>query len=823
MKMRSAQDLTRNNQLSDIEAIRTPDFDDFRGLTTKNFRRVGRNGIGSPMNSYAHAMAWFNDHLYVGTTRGILFAPKPFERESRLVVWPIKVPENIWDADYHAEIWSYNPATDHWLRVYSAPFIDGKDGFRAPRVIGFRTMAVFQGSTDPAPALYTAGWSTHQGPGAAILRTINGTDFDEVFDPVHCESDVQTFRTLYPFKGRLFAATTGRAGQGDTKHGDLHIYVNEDPANAKWELACEPYFGDPKNVSVWTLCSFAGHLYAGVMNPIDGFQIWRTSASGTPPFKWSKVLTHGAYRGRLNEIAMTMCEFNGSLYVGSAIQFGGNDRIYGIGPARPEILRLNRDDSWDLIMGNPRMTPDGLKVPLSGLDPGFTSPFAAYIWYMCAHDGYLYAATSDISVFLRFANRNQWPTTFRKIWENIDIEEFINNKGGLDLWRTYDGVRWAPVTRNGFGNPYNLGGRTMASSPYGLFVGTANPFGPEVATKRTVGWVYSPNPDGGTEIWLGSNSSSIIPAAATDTLQMSVPRVDAATAADNRNQPSDIIDEFYDFSGFRHVGFWNRWIKSPKMACENLMEELIGFIRGPVGYHYPKPSSGEEAKKWVEKRLARLAEGREQETDYQIDGRILDVGCGMGASTRYLLRYFAADSITGVTDSPENLECCRRLASEILFKRIKVPKLNCSNEDFDYVLCVESLGRHRRAALFKEIYRVLRPEGRVVCSDLLLQPGTKRTKRISFFRKNSSALGNLEEYKILLERTGFIDIEIADVSKETLSGFIAHRDRYFQRKVFARQISEDMATDALKMLPVRDEPVLHYLIVSARKPLTANR
>ena len=75
--------------------------------------------------------------------------------------------------------------------------------------------------------------------------------------------------------------------------------------------------------------------------------------------------------------------------------------------------------------------------------------------------------------------------------------------GGFDLWRSRDGVQWLPVTRSGFRNPYNWGVRSMVSTPHGLFVGTANPFGPEVSVGKPGDGVYRANPRGGTEIWHG--------------------------------------------------------------------------------------------------------------------------------------------------------------------------------------------------------------------------------------------------------------------------------------------------------------------------------
>ena len=36
------------------------------------------------------------------------------------------------------------------------------------------------------------------------------------------------------------------------------------------------------------------------------------------------------------------------------------------------------------------------------------------------------------------------------------------------------GVTFTPITTTGFGDKYNFGVRTMAATPYGLFLGTAN-------------------------------------------------------------------------------------------------------------------------------------------------------------------------------------------------------------------------------------------------------------------------------------------------------------------------------------------------------------
>jgi hypothetical protein len=60
------------------------------------------------------------------------------------------------------------------------------------------------------------------------------------------------------------------------------------------------------------------------------------------------------------------------------------------------------------------------------------------------------------------------------------------------------------VTPNGFGNKYNWGVRNFASTPHGLVLATANPFGPRVAIKEGDDWKYVDNNRGGCEVFLGA-------------------------------------------------------------------------------------------------------------------------------------------------------------------------------------------------------------------------------------------------------------------------------------------------------------------------------
>jgi hypothetical protein len=419
--------------------------------------------------------------------------------------WPVAYPGDVFTLDLRAQILAYDPQTEALEHVHSSPVVRGPNGHRVPRDLGYRGMAVFKGADDREPALYvTTVSSDSRGPGAHILRSDDGRSFEPVSEPGLGDPEVSTFRSLVPFRKRLFVTPTGQR-QAWNRAGAPIVYASSSPGADPWQPASEPSFGNPANTVVFELATFADHLYAGTFNARSGFEIWKTRArSRRLPFAWRKVVDHGAHRGNLNEAATSMCAFKGALYVGSGIQNGGFDRTHGVGPAAAELIRIHPDDTWDLVVGTPRKTPDGSKLPLSGLGPGFDNPFNGYVWRMAVHKGWLYVGTFDVSVFLPYANRQRLAPWLQRSLRFVGLDDVIEREGGFDLWRSRDGVQWTNITRTGLGNPFNYGARTFVSAGTGLFVGTANPFGPAVAARVGRDWRYVPNERGGAELWLGT-------------------------------------------------------------------------------------------------------------------------------------------------------------------------------------------------------------------------------------------------------------------------------------------------------------------------------
>lgn len=477
-----------------------------------DFRPLAVGGFGDGNNCYAHSMAWFREHLYVGTTRANLCMLKNSVSGRIISIdnWPVHCPHRPYEPEFErsqgrAEIWRYEPHTGVWARLYQAPLVTGSHGELMSRDLGYRGMVLFQGTSDPSPCLYLTNWSRSNGDGPTLLRCTNGADFAEASQPEFGGMRVNSIRTLVPFAGRLFVAPTG-SGKGNPNVSHPVIYESRDPRSGGWQLSNPVGFGDSTNRVIFEMAEFNGHLYAGTGNN-EGCQIWRTDAKGRPPYRWEKIIERGAGRGSLNQCVVSMIVFKGSLYIGTGIQNGGYDHVNKIGPAGAEIFRINVDGSWDLCVGDSRHTLDGDKVSLSGLPAGFGNFFSGYLWRMAVHDGWLYAGTMEWSVTMRYTDFSNRPALIRKVFDGVGAENIVRQQGGFDLWRTSDGENWIPVSKRGFENPYNYGVRTMVSTPHGFFVGTANPFGPNVGHRRDGQWRYEPNPRGGCEVWLGQRAA----------------------------------------------------------------------------------------------------------------------------------------------------------------------------------------------------------------------------------------------------------------------------------------------------------------------------
>lgn len=435
-------------------------------LSTDDFVEAAPQGFTDPNNTGVWSMAWWNGHLYVGTVQSFYcFVRVWANRTFSIVPYPPNDPDVACPADpknlaVQAEIWRYTPATQTWKRVYQAPKdvpIPGQPGKFTSPDLGYRAMAVFT-EPDGSEALYVGGVTTRllwgDVPPPRILRSTDG----ETFAPVPQDPGTllgnppgpASFRSMTVHQGRLYVVNGPIQGQG-------FLLEAENPAGGNDNFRQV----SPPDMNVYSVRSFNGFLYVGVADSLRGYAVLKVNTTAAPPYRFIPVVSHAGFLTRNPKLsALGMQVHNGRLYVGTT---GGRgvpvmDVTQGtFGPC--EMIRINPDDSWDLVVGTPRSTPTGFKEPISGLGPGFDWFFTTHVWSMEHHEGSLYIGTLDSSV------------EFKRRESNVEKMGF---QFGAELFRTVDGYHVTPITSDGFGDMFQMGIREIQSSPHGLFVGSFN-------------------------------------------------------------------------------------------------------------------------------------------------------------------------------------------------------------------------------------------------------------------------------------------------------------------------------------------------------------
>jgi len=117
---------------------------------------------------------------------------------------------------------------------------------------------------------------------------------------------------------------------------------------------------------------------------------------------------------------------------------------------------------------------------------------------------------------------------------------------------------------------------------------------------------------------------------------------------------------------------------------------------------------------------------------FPLGARILDVGCGLGATVRHLIERHSLDAV-GIDASAQMVERARKAAPWLPVRQARGDNLPYYNGEMDGVLmeCSFSLIEDADFAL-TECYRVLKENGRLVISDFYYRrrPGVKSKEAV---------------------------------------------------------------------------------------------
>lgn len=164
---------------------------------------------------------------------------------------------------------------------------------------------------------------------------------------------------------------------------------------------------------------------------------------------------------------------------------------------------------------------------------------------------------------------------------------------------------------------------------------------------------------------------------------------------------------------------------------------------------------------------------------------VLDVGCGIGGSSRILARDYGF-SVTGVTISPGQVKRAQELTPEGLDAKFAVDDamaLSFPDASFDVVWSIEA-GPHMpdKAVFAKELLRVVKPGGVLVVADW--NQRDDRQNPLNFWERpvmrqlleqwSHPAFSSIEGFSERLAATGLVEGEVAtaDWSEETLPSWL---------------------------------------------------
>ncbi len=204
----------------------------------------------------------------------------------------------------------------------------------------------------------------------------------------------------------------------------------------QWRKVNTEDITDKNGSKITHIIVFDNVLYAMVANRKMGFKVCKLENEDN--CDWKSFIVNGANRYVFNERVLAAVPFDGALYLANGVTESERNKPRFFSSTEFEIIRVYGNDDWDLIIGTPRFTPQGLKVPLSGLGPNIDDLSLDVLRNLFVYNNQLF------------------------IW--------YQDHSGFQILTSHDGENWVHIPQNLYGDNRQIKVCNTLSTPFGVIL-----------------------------------------------------------------------------------------------------------------------------------------------------------------------------------------------------------------------------------------------------------------------------------------------------------------------------------------------------------------
>lgn len=191
--------------------------------------------------------------------------------------------------------------------------------------------------------------------------------------------------------------------------------------------------------------------------------------------------------------------------------------------------------------------------------------------------------------------------------------------------------------------------------------------------------------------------------------------------------------------------------------------------------------------------LKRMNEVMAQTAEIKSSDKVLDAGCGVGGSSIFLSSTFGCE-VTGISLSEQQINEARKHSEKkgldhlLRFEVMNYMATEFADSSFDVVWCCESsCYADDKQAFIKEVYRLLKPGGRLIVADgFVTQIENNQHPVIKNWLGGwmVNYLETPEKFQAFMRESGFVEINFKDISREVFRSSLRLYKVYFLASIY---------------------------------------